>query len=224
MKKERTAICSAVVTMPADAPTLLVDSPSSLVLASGSRTRADMLRNAGLSFEIIPAAVDEGAVKSSLTAEGASPEQVADTLAELKAMRISQRRPDMLVLGADQVLDLDGEILDKPVDRAAAAQHLQRLSGRRHQLVSAAVILKDGQRIWGRADRASLVVRALSDTFIDQYLNVVGDRALESVGAYQLEGPGAHLFESVEGDFFTILGLPLLPLLGFLRGHGMVQT
>lgn len=217
-------ICSAVATMPADPPTLLVENAPSLVLASGSRTRAEMLRNAGLSFEIVPAAVDEGAVKTSLTAEGASPEQIADTLAELKAARISQRMPDTLVLGADQVLDLDGAILDKPVDRAAAARHLQRLSGRRHHLVSAAVLLKDGQRIWGRTDRASLVVRPLSAPFIDRYLTVVGDRALESVGAYQLEGPGAHLFDSVEGDFFTILGLPLLPLLDFLRGHGVLQS
>ena len=210
--------------MVASSPSLAIDGASSLVLASGSRTRADMLRNAGLSIEVTPAAVDEGAVKCSLSAEGASPEQIADTLAELKAAQISQRAPGALVLGADQVLDLDGEILDKPNDMAAAARHLRRLSGCRHQLVSAAVLLKDGQRIWGRTDRASLVVRPLSDSFIDRYLGVVGERALDSVGAYQLEGPGANLFDSVEGDFFTILGLPLLPLLAFLRGHGAVHT
>jgi len=209
--------------MAVSSPSLAIDGASSLVLASGSRTRADMLRNAGLSIEVTPAAVDEGAVKGSLSAEGASPEQIADTLAELKAAQISQRAPGALVLGADQVLDLDGEILDKPNDMVAAARHLRRLSGCRHQLVSAAVLLKDGQRIWGRTDQASLVVRTLSDSFIDRYLGVVGDRALDSVGAYQLEGPGANLFDSVEGDFFTILGLPLLPLLAFLRGHGAVH-
>lgn len=183
-----------------------------------------MLHKAGLDVEVMPAAIDETAVKDSLAREDATPDQVADTLAELKAARISRRAPGALVLGADQVLDLDGQLFDKPADMPAAARHLQQLSGRRHHLISAAVLLKDGQRIWGRTDRASLIVRALSADFIDAYLQVIGDRALESVGAYQLEGPGAHLFESVEGDFFTILGMPLLPLLGFLRGHGVLAT
>lgn len=185
-----------------------------------------MLRNAGLSFEARPAAVDEAAVKASLAAEQASAEQVADTLAELKAARIDQKVSGgtgvALVLGCDQVLDLDGDILDKPADRAGAADHLRRLSGRRHQLVSAAVLMKNGARIWGKTDRATLMMRSLSDDFIAAYLDDIGDRALESVGAYQLEGPGAQLFDSVEGDFFTILGLPLLPLLDFLRGHGVL--
>ena len=199
-----------------------------LILASGSRTRAELLRNAGLAFDIRPAAIDEAAVKRSLSAEGAAPDRIADTLAELKAARIAGRlageRPGALVLGADQVLDLDGEILDKPADRAAAAAHLRRLAGRRHRLVSAAVLLRDGARIWGRSDRASLVMRPLSDSFIDAYLEAAGATVLESVGAYRLEGPGAHLFASVEGDFFTVLGLPLLPLLDFLRGHGVVAV
>ncbi|MCY4394365.1 MAG: Maf family protein [Rhodospirillaceae bacterium] len=199
-----------------------------LILASGSRTRAFMLRNAGVEFEVEPAALDEAAVKQGLLAEGAPPHRIADTLAEMKAMRIARKRagdrPGALVLGADQVLDLDGALLDKPADRAAAAEHLRRLSGKRHHLVSAAVLLKDGQRIWECSDRASLVVRPLSDRFIEAYLDSAGDGALDSVGAYRLEGPGAHLFASVDGDFFTILGLPLLPLLDFLRGHGVLET
>ena len=211
-----------------EAPSLARPGAPDLILASGSRTRATMLQNAGLDFDIAPAAIDEAAVKHSLIAEGASPHRVADTLAELKAANIAQKiggeRPGALVLGADQVLDLDGDILDKPTDRAAAADHLHRLSGKRHHLVSAAVLLKDGQRIWGRSDRASLLVRPLSDRFIDAYLQAAGDDAFESVGAYRLEGLGAHLFASVEGDFFTILGLPLLPLLDFLRGHRVLAA
>ena len=186
-----------------------------------------MLRNAGLDFDIEPARLDEAAVKRSLLAEGASPHRVADTLAEMKAMKIARKRagdrPGTLILGADQVLDLDGTLLDKPADRAAAAAHLRRLSGKRHRLVSAAVLLKDGHRIWGRSASASLVVRPLSDRFIAAYIDSAGDGATDSVGAYRLEGLGAHLFASVDGDYFTILGLPLLPLLDFLRGHGVLE-
>ena len=199
-----------------------------LILASGSRTRAAMLKNAGLAFDIAPARVDEAAVKRRLTADGSPPRRVAETLAEMKAAQISQRiaadRPGALVLGADQVLDLDDAVLDKPADRQAAADRLRRLSGRRHELVSAAVLLKDGQRVWDCCDRASLVVRPLTDRFIEAYLESARDDVLESVGAYRLEGLGAQLFESVEGDFFTILGLPLLPLLAFLRGHGALEA
>lgn len=199
-----------------------------LILASGSRTRAAMLQKAGLAFEIAPPRVDEAAVKRRLAAEGAPPHRVADALAEMKAAQISQRiaaaRPGALVLGADQVLALGGAILDKPADRAVAADHLRRLSGRRHRLVSAAVLLKDGRRIWDCCDRASLEVRPLTDRFIDAYLDSAGDDILESVGAYRLEGLGAHLFAAVEGDVFTILGLPLLPLLAFLRGHGALEA
>lgn len=211
-----------------EAPALTRPGAPALILASASRSRARMMENAGLAFEIMPAAVDEAAVKRRLAAAGALPREVADTLAETKAAQVSQRiaadRPGALVLGADQVLEFDGAILDKPADRPAAADHLRLLSGRRHRLVSAAVLLKDGQRIWGCDDRASLVVRPLTDRFIAAYLDCTGDDALDSVGAYRLEGLGAHLFASVEGDFFTILGLPLLPLLDFLRGHGVLEA
>ena len=212
--------------------TLVRASAPALTLASGSRTRALMLRNAGLDFDVAPADLDEASVKRRLLAEGASPHRVADTLAEMKAARIARKiagetagiRPGHLVLGADQVLDLDGALLDKPADRAAAAGHLRRLSGKRHRLVSAAVLLKDGERIWGCSDSAALAVRPLSDRFIEAYLDAAGEDALDSVGGYRLEGLGAHLFASVEGDFFTILGLPLLPLLDFLRGHGVLEA
>lgn len=208
--------------------TLVRAGAPALTLASGSRTRALMLRNAGLDFDVAPADLDEASVKRRLLAEGASPHRVADTLAEMKAARIAGEtagtRPGRLVLGADQVLDLDGALLDKPADRAAAAEHLRRLSGKRHRLVSAAVLLGDGERIWGCSDSAALAVRPLSDRFIEAYLDAAGEDALDSVGGYRLEGLGAHLFASVEGDFFTILGLPLLPLLDFLRGHGVLET
>ena len=208
--------------------TLVRAGAPALTLASGSRTRALILRNAGLDFDVAPADLDEASVKRRLLAEGASPRRVADTLAEMKAARIAGEtagtRPGHLVLGADQVLDLDGALLDKPADRAAAAEHLRRLSGKRHRLVSAAVLLEDGERIWGRSDSAILAVRPLSDRFIEAYLDAAGEDALDSVGGYRLEGLGAHLFASVEGDFFTILGLPLLPLLDFLRGHGVLET
>ena len=195
-----------------------------LVLASQSPSRAALLAGAGLAFEKAPAGVDEDAVKTSLKAEGASATQLADTLAELKAARISPRFPGALVLGADQVLACDGEWFDKPPDLAAARAQLLRLRDRTHQLFSAAVIVRDGERIWGRTEHATLRMRGFSEDFLDAYLARVGDTALASVGAYQLEGPGVQLFSHIDGDFFTILGLPLLALLDFLRGHGALPA
>ena len=199
-----------------------------LVLASASRARQSMLSAAGVRFSIDVAAVDEEAAKESLKGERAAPRAVAETLAELKARRVGQRRPDSLVLGCDQVLALgtaSGDaIFDKPVNRDAAAAQLRALSGRRHVLVSAAVVVRYGRLLWHHADMAELTMRPLSDEFIDGYLRAAGDDVLHSVGAYQLEGLGAQLFSNVRGDFFTVLGLPLLPLLGFLREHGVVPT
>lgn len=199
-----------------------------LVLASASRTRQSMLSAAGVSFSVDAAATDEAEAKESLKGEGAAPRAVAETLAELKARRVGQRRKGALVLGCDQVLALGTDsratIVDKPADRAAAAAQLRALSGRRHILISAAVVVRDGQLLWHHADMAELTMRPLSDEFIDGYLRAAGDDVLQSVGAYQLEGLGAQLFSSVRGDFFTILGLPLLPLLGFLREHGAVPA
>lgn len=193
-----------------------------LVLASASRTRRTMLENAGLTFEVEAARVDEAGVKASLSAEGATAAQVAETLAELKALRVSPRRPGALVIGADQMLECEGRWFDKPSDRGQAAAQLAALGNRTHELVCCACVALDGQRVWHRVDRARLTVRPLSAAFIEAYLDAVGERALDSVGAYQLEGLGAQLFSKIEGDFFTILGLPLLPLMEFLRDRGIL--
>ena len=181
-----------------------------------------MLRNAGVEVTIDPARVDETAVKASMLAEDAPPRDVADKLAELKALRTGARHPAELVLGADQVLVHAGEILDKPETLDQARAHLQRLRGERHELLSAAVIVTQGSPVWRHIGQARLTMRPFTDAFIDDYLAQVGDAALTSVGAYQLEGLGAQLFARVDGDYFTVLGLPLLEVLGFLRARGVL--
>ncbi len=192
-----------------------------LVLASGSRTRAAMLEQAGVSAILDKPLVDEDEVKAAGRAEGVPADAVAEALAELKAQRIARRHPGALVVGADQMLECEGRWFDKPADRAAARAQLLDLRGRTHRLVSCAVVVRDGERMWHKVDSARLTMRNFSESFLDDYLDRVGDEVLHSVGAYQLEGLGAQLFQRVEGDFFTILGLPLLPLLGFLRVHGV---
>lgn len=195
-----------------------------IVLASASRIRAQLLRAAGVPVHAEAAGIDEAEVKRSLRAAGAGPALVAETLAEVKALRIATRYPGMLVIGADQVLACDGSLFDKPETVAQAAEQLRALRGRRHELVSCAVAVRDGQRLWHETARAYLTMRPFSDSFLEDYLARVGEAATESVGAYQLEGLGAQLFARIEGDYFTILGLPLLPLLEFLRAHGVLQT
>nr|WP_211105937.1 nucleoside triphosphate pyrophosphatase [Azospirillum melinis] len=190
-------------------------------MASGSRTRAAMLEQAGLPAILDRPLVDEDEVKATGRAEGVPADAVAEALAELKAQRITRRHPGALVVGADQMLDCEGRWFDKPADRAAARAQLLDLRGKTHQLVSCAVVVRDGERMWHKTDSARLTMRNFSEAFLDDYLDRVGDDVLHSVGAYQLEGLGAQLFHRVEGDFFTILGLPLLPLLGFLRVHGV---
>lgn len=192
-----------------------------LVLASGSAARRHMLEAAGLSFEVEIARVDEDAAKASLRAEGVKPRDQAEALAELKALAVSRKRPGFII-GADQMLAVDGETLDKPKDMAEARLHLMRLRGRTHELLTAAVVAREGAIIWRHIDTPKLCMRAFSDMFADDYLARVGEAALKSVGAYQLEGLGAQLFERVEGDYFSVLGLPLLPLLAFLRERGVV--
>jgi len=183
-----------------------------------------MLRNAGVPFVAEAARVDEDEIKRSMAEKGAVAWQVAEVLAELKARRISQQNTGALVIGADQMLVCEGEWFDKPKNLSAAAEHLRRLGGRPHELLSCVCVLRDGATLWHRHDRARLTMRPLSDAFIADYLEAVGESALDSVGAYQLEGQGAQLFTRVEGDFFTILGLPLLPLLDFLRAHRILAS
>jgi septum formation protein len=197
---------------------------SGLVLASASSSRAAMLRQAGLAIRQDPAGVDEEAVKQSLRAEGADAGHVATTLADLKAQQVSRRHPDAFVIGADQMLECNGVWFDKPPDIDHARAHLMSLRGRTHELITAAVVVRSGARLWQHVDRAALTMRPFSDAFIEYYLQTVGDEMCSTVGAYRLEGTGAQLFSRVEGDFFTILGLPLLPLLDFLRGHGIVAA
>ncbi|MCZ4281183.1 Maf family protein [Kiloniella laminariae] len=188
------------------------------MLASASKARQQLLENAGVPLAgLLPAFIDEEAVKDSLRHEGASALQVAETLAELKARKVSLSHPGCFVIGADQMLDCNGIWFDKPVDRDHAAAHLQALAGKTHQLQCSVCVVKDGERLWHHNETAALTMRDLDPDFIARYLDAAGDEVLASVGAYQLEGLGAQLFHKVQGDYFTILGLPLLPLLTFLR-------
>lgn len=192
---------------------------SELILASGSATRAKLLTDAGLSFTVARPSIDEEAIRDSLRAEGLSPRAQADALAEVKALSVSRRMSGM-VIGADQMLSLGTEAFDKPKSREEARAHLQRLRGQTHVLQTAAVVARDGEVVWRHIETPRLTMRPYTDDFIEQYLDSVGDAAMASVGAYQLEGRGAQLFAKVEGDYYSILGLPLLPLLAFLREHG----
>lgn len=191
-----------------------------IVLASGSATRRTMLEQAGVTFVVDTAPVDERAVKDAMRAETDNPARVAEMLAELKATRVAARHPGTIVIGADQMLECERAWFDKPADRAAARAQLQALRDKTHRLVSAVVAVRDGQRLWHHTEQARLTMRRFSDAFLDQYLDKAGDAVLSSVGAYQLEGLGAQLFMAVDGDHFTILGLPLLALLDFLRENG----
>lgn len=182
-----------------------------------------MLEAAGLTFAVELPRVDEEGAKASLRADGLKPRDQADALAELKALSVSRKHAGF-VIGADQMLAVEGETLDKPKDVADARQHLLRLRGRTHELLTAAVIAREGAVIWRHIDTPRLKMRAFSDEFLDDYIARAGEGTLTSVGAYQLEGLGAQLFERVEGDYFSVLGLPLLPLLAFLREHGIARA
>lgn len=197
-----------------------------LVLASGSRSRRQMLDAAGLTFDVTPADVDERAIRETLQADdsGIEPADVAEVLARAKAEAISRLRLEALVIGADQVLALDDEIFEKPADLAGARRHLQKLRGRTHQLHSAVVLAQGGEVVWANVDTASLTMHAFSADFLETYLTLAGTVICGSVGAYQLEGLGAQLFERIEGDYFTILGLPLLPLLAELRTRKIIAS
>jgi len=196
--------------------------PPPLILASRSAARIAMLRAAQVAFEPISAPVDEAAVRSAMLGEGASPRDVADALAELKARRIAARAPGALVIGADQVLSCDGRLYDKPRDPAEARNQLAALRGRSHELHAAAVAYEDARPVWRHVGRAQLTMRPFTDAFLDGYVAAQGAALCETVGGYRIEAGGAQLFARVQGDLFTIMGLPLLELLAFLRSRGVV--
>jgi septum formation protein len=195
-----------------------------IILASKSPARTAVLKAAGVPFETHVAGVDEGAVKAGLLAEGQGPREVADALAELKAVKVSRARPGALVIGADQTLDLEGALYDKVETLSEARERLQMLRGRTHKLHSAVVVARDGAAIWREVPPARLTMRDFSDAFIDGYLAARGEDILSSVGCYQLENEGVQLFSRIEGDYFTILGLPLMGLFDFLRLHGALES
>lgn len=194
-----------------------------IILASGSTFRKALLVNAGVAVEAVPAEVDERALEAPLKDSGISPEDVALVLAEAKATEVSERKPGAVVLGCDQTLSLGDELFHKPADMEGARRHLLALSGKTHQLNSAVVLARDGAVLWRHVGIASLTMRKLDPAFIGRHLARVGAKALSSVGAYQIEGEGIQLFERIEGDYFTIVGLPLLPALAKLRDLGAID-
>ena len=200
----------------------MLPASDTVILASASTARAGMLAAAGVPFEQRPAAVDEAEIKEALRADGVAPGDAALALAELKARRLASRTPSRLVLGADQILTCEGQWFDKPRDHAEARAQLAMLAGRRHELWTAAIVLRDDARLWHEIAQARLWLRPCSDAFLDAYLEAVGGLALGSVGAYQIEGLGAQLFARIDGDRFAILGLPLLGLLECLRIQGVL--
>ncbi|NDR57535.1 Maf family protein [Aliiruegeria sabulilitoris] len=195
-----------------------------LCLASGSEVRAELLRNAHVRFEVSKARIDEETARQAMQAEGLSPRDIADHLAELKALKVSARAPDRLVLGCDQILELDGTILTKPTDPADAVSQVLRLSGREHRLHSAAVLVEDNRPVWRITETVRMTMRTLSKSYVDSYVTRNWDQIRYCVGAYQLESEGVRLFERVDGDFFSVLGLPLLPLLDHLALRGVIET
>ena len=194
-----------------------------IILASASFTRRAVLKNAGLTAESLPADIDERAAEQPLLKSGADADDLAQALAMIKASHVSEQRPADLVIGADQTLEIAGERLSKPADMAAARRQLLKLAGRTHRLHSAVACCQRGAVIWQHLETVTLIMRPLSPEEIGRYLAKVGQTALTSVGAYRIEGPGIQLFERIDGDYFAILGLPLLPLLVFLRAQGEIE-
>ncbi|SEK83506.1 septum formation protein [Roseovarius azorensis] len=193
---------------------------SDLILASASEIRQALLAGAGLRFDVRPARVDEAAMRDSMLAQAASPRDIADALAELKAVKVSWKFPAALVIGCDQVLSLEGRILSKPEDRAEAREQLLAMRGKRHELLSAVVICEGGKPVWRHVGVVRMTVRPFSDDWLDGYLDRNWDSIRHTVGAYKLEEEGVRLFSRIEGDYFTVLGLPLLDLLSYLTLRG----
>ena len=195
-----------------------------LILASQSPFRRMLMENAGLAFRAEAAEIDERAVEAALTARNPTPQEIAEALAIEKARDVAARNRDALVIGSDQTLSLEGRVFHKPADMAEAKSHLLAMSGRTHSLNCGIALVRNGELLWSHVSIAHLTVRPLSDAFVDRHLARVGTRILASVGAYQLEGEGVQLFERIDGDYFTILGLPMLPLLAKLRDLGAIDA
>jgi len=195
-----------------------------IILASGSEVRATLLRNAGVQVEAISPRIDEDAVKVALMSEAAAPRDIADTLAELKARKISEKMPGAMVIGCDQVLDFEGSLLSKPETPEEALDQLRRMRGRRHKLLSAAVICRDGRPEWRHVGQVRLTMREASDSYLQGYVARNWDSIRHSVGAYKLEEEGVRLFTAIDGDYFTVLGMPLLELLNFLMLRGEIDA
>lgn len=198
--------------------------PRPLVLASQSEIRQTLLRNAGVAFEVVPARVDEDALREAMVADEASPRDIADALAEMKARKVASKRPDALVIGADQVLSFEGDILSKPDSKETALCQLRALRGKRHELLSAAVIYEDAAPVWRHVGVVRLVMRQVSDAYLQSYVDRNWDSIQHAVGAYKLEEEGVRLFAQVQGDYFNVLGMPLLELLSYLSLRGELDT
>ncbi|WP_170771333.1 Maf family protein [Ruegeria lacuscaerulensis] len=194
-----------------------------IILASGSSIRAELLRNAQVPFSVQTARVDEDTAKRALLAEGASPRDIADALAEMKARKVSDKHPGAMVLGCDQVLDFDGQLLSKPQTPDDALAQLRAMRGKRHMLLSAAVIYQDGEPIWRHVGQVRLRMRMSSDAYLRGYVDRNWDSIRHAVGAYKLEEEGVRLFATIDGDYFNVLGMPLLELLNFLAVKGVID-
>lgn len=193
-----------------------------IVLASQSLVRQRLLRDAGLDFAVVPARIDEDVVKDAMVQDGASIRDVADRLAELKALRVSASHPEAIVIGADQILGFGSELVGKSENMASAKNLLRRLRGQTHELITACTLARHGAITWRHIESVKLRMRDFSDSFLDDYLAAEGEDLLSSVGCYRLEGRGVQLFAEIRGDYFAVLGLPLLPLLDALRKQGAV--
>ncbi len=194
-----------------------------IVLASSSEIRAHLLRQAGVNFSVEKARVDEGGIKAALLAEGATPRDIADTLAETKSRKVSGKHPGTLVLGCDQVLEFEGQLLSKPETPGQALSQLKMMGGKRHMLLSAVVIYRDGEPIWRHIGQVRLVMKKNSDAYLETYVARNWDSIRHAVGAYKLEEEGVRLFSAVEGSYFNVLGLPLLEILNYLGLQGIIE-
>jgi septum formation protein len=195
-----------------------------LILASNSASRKALMSGAKIAFTTEAADIDERRIETELTAQGATPPEIAVALAREKALEVSRRKPDAYVIGSDQVLSLAGRLLHKPVDMAEAGDHIRAMSGATHHLNCGVAIAHQGVAVWSDVSIARMTMRAISEAFLERYLAMAGDGILGSVGAYHFEGPGIQLFEKIEGDYFTILGLPMLTLLAGLRELDLIDA